>query len=93
MQKPARNYTLQLIAGQDEAKIQEFIRQQSSQAQANISYFQTSRNGKPWYVSVYGDFTSIEAARNAIPNLDASLQQLGPWAKSFAKVHEEIKEK
>lgn len=93
MAKPANNFTLQLVAGQDEAKIQAFINQQTRQAQANISYFETRRNGKPWYVSVYGEFPSIAAARSAITSLDTSLQQLGPWAKSFAKVHEEIKEK
>ena len=42
------------------------------------------------YVIIFGSYNSIEQARNAASELPQAVQQMEPWAKSFASVHADI---
>lgn len=43
------------------------------------------------FVIVYGDFASLSTARAATAELPKAVQQLDPWAKSYAAMQSEIK--
>lgn len=92
MQKPSSHYTLQMMGSLEEASVLSFIREQGAEA-AKFSYFESRYQGKPWYVVVYGDYANRDAAVAASKNLPASLVQLRPWAKSFASVQQDIKQR
>lgn len=93
MKKNPKHFTLQLVGSQDEAKLRELIEELNKSSQTQLSYLESRRNGSPWFVLVTGDYPNIEAARAAIPNLDAELRRLGPWARDFQSVQDLIRNK
>jgi|GEM_PF-6393150 len=87
MQKPADNFTLQLLGASKEAGIQEFIEQNKLD---NAYYYRTSHNGKDWFILVHGEYSSRDEAQSAIRELPLDLQELKPWARNYASVQKII---
>ncbi|ACH65905.1 conserved hypothetical protein [Aliivibrio fischeri MJ11] len=83
-----KRYILQLAALTNEEAVQEFLDDHKIEGSARI--YQALRNGSIWYIVSYGDYESISSARGAVKTLPASVQSLGPWAKSLVQVHREI---
>ncbi len=81
-------YTIQIIGVHNRAKLQEFIKQQQLGSQA--TYYKTSRQGKNWYVLVFGQYPSAQAARAAIKDLPVAVQQLNPWIRPLSSVQEAL---
>lgn len=74
------HFTLQLLGGSNKQAIQDFVRANGSYRK--MGYFETNRDGRPWYVVVYGDFPSREqavAAANSLPN---QLKSSNPWPRT-----------
>ncbi|SEI47889.1 Sporulation related domain-containing protein [Allopseudospirillum japonicum] len=88
LQAPKNHYTLQMLGTQDEQGAIRFIQSQADKSE--LSYFEGRYNGKPWFVVVYGNYDSRDAAVKAIEALSADLQSRKPWARSFASVHKDI---
>lgn len=86
-QDPAR-YTIQLAAGSNEAAVIQVKRQETLPDELAVA--KTLRNGKPWFVLVYGSFASKASARDTIGRLPASLRQSGPWVRSFSSLQDEL---
>ncbi len=84
----SKRYILQLAALTNEEAVQEFLDDHKIEGSARI--YQALRNGSIWYIVSYGDYESISSARGAVKTLPASVQSLGPWAKSLVQVHREI---
>jgi len=80
--------TLQLIAGHDEQGIRRFLRQHRLLGRA--AWYRTVRDGRPWFVVVYGDYADRRTARAAIDKLPPALQHLQPWPRTFGDVHAEL---
>ncbi len=80
--------TLQLMAGHDEQGIRRFLRQHRLLGKA--AWYRTVRNGRPWFVVVYGDYADRRAARAAIDKLPPALQHLKPWPRTFGDIHAEL---
>ena len=80
--------TLQLLAGHDEQGIRRFLRQHRLLGKA--AWYRTVRNGRPWFVVVYGDYADRRAARTVIDKLPPELQHLKPWPRTFGDVHAEL---
>lgn len=55
-----------------------------------IKVYQTIRDGKPWYVLLYGDFSTSVEANNYVGNNLPKFGKMSPWAKSFQSIREEI---
>ncbi|MDF2155673.1 AAA family ATPase [Vibrio sp. CAU 1672] len=83
-----RAYTIQLAAMTSLADVQRFLDQHQLGEQARI--YPTLRNGSEWFIVTYRDYPTIQAARDAIESLPASLKALSPWAKSVRQVQREI---
>ncbi len=84
-------YTLQMLGARKEKSVVEFI---GSRADKNsLYYFSTIYKEKPWYVVVYGNYTSRDKAIAAVASLPADLRRLNPWARSVRGVHDDIRRK
>ncbi len=86
-QDPAR-YTIQLAAGSSEAAVLR-VKQQVTLPD-ELAVAKALRNGKSWFVLVYGSFSTKESARDTIGRLPASLRQSGPWVRSFSSLQDEL---
>ena len=89
VQKP---YTIQVLAGGDKSKLENFMRDQGLAANANCIRCKTKSKNKPWYILVYGNYDTREQALKAIDKLPSSLKSLKPWPRTFASIAS-VKEK
>jgi len=55
-----------------------------------IYQYVTIRNGKPWYVLLYGSFATRQAADKLLLALPSQLAGFSPWPKPFTSIHQEI---
>jgi len=86
LSQPQENYTLQLIAGDNEERIRLFIIEHDLQDHA--VYFKSSKRKNPWYSVVYGSYSRVASAQKAIDDLPNELRNLTPWIRDFASVRE-----
>ncbi|WP_370560595.1 SPOR domain-containing protein [Edwardsiella tarda] len=85
---PASHYTLQLSGASQPNTLNAFARRQ------NLSHYwvyETSRNGKPWYVLVSGSYATPAEARRAVASLPAEVQAMKPWARPLSQVQKDAK--
>ncbi len=82
-QKP-ENYSLQLIALQQEAAARRFIA--DHQLAGKAYYFHTSRNGKSWFAVLHGLYSGREAALAARNTLPEPLRRRDIWPRSIASI-------
>ncbi|NCO47371.1 MAG: cell division protein DamX, partial [Vibrio sp.] len=83
-----RSYTLQLAAVSSLAEAQNFLNTYALQEKVRI--YPTARNDVEWYIITYGNYPTIQFARDAVETLPKALQLQGPWAKSLSQVQREI---
>lgn len=88
-QRPASEYTLQLLGTRSRQAAEEFIRKQSGLA--DIGYFETLHEGKPWFVVTQGAYAGRSQAQQGISRLPASLQQQKPWPRSMASIQQSLR--
>lgn len=88
---PSKNYALQILGSSNEQRIKEFIKENNMTAKAQ--YFKGTYQGKAWYILLYGNYTTREAATKAIDTLPANIKKLQPWPREYAQVQRAIKKK
>lgn len=82
-------YTLQLAALSSEQSLREFIVEYQL-AKKEIYLYPTMRNGKKWFVIIYGQFKNRETALLEVKKLSNSAIKLDSWAKKYASVHQDL---
>ena len=88
LQASPGNYAVQLLASRSEANISAFVPQLGGDHPAG--YFETSYQGKPWFVAVLAAFNDRDMATQAISSLPAKLRVNEPWARSVAGIQTDI---
>jgi DamX protein len=85
-----KHYTLQLIGSRTEEKAKQFIAQHGISKKAYT--YKTKVSGKDWYVVVYGDYPSKNAAKIAMNTMPPSLKakELKPWVREVESVHKDL---
>lgn len=86
-----KNYTLQLLGSSKEASIKQFVKKHSLE---DTTYsFHTKRQGKDWYIVVYGNYQTADEAKLAAQNMSDSLKtsQIQPWVRDLGAVQKDIK--
>lgn len=83
-----RSYTLQLAALSSVEEVQQFL--DRHKLKDNIYIYPTVRNDVDWFIVSFGNFPTIQLARDAVETLPTDVQRLEPWAKSLSQVHREI---
>ena len=87
--RPQEHYTLQLFGTSDKANLDAFLDKQ--QRPEEFAVFDRLRDGKPWYVVVYGDFADRPAADAAVKSLPASVGKVDPWVRTFGSVQSNVR--
>lgn len=80
--QPAGNYVVQLYATYQRSSAEQFVAQHKLGAPAKV--IATVRDGKTWYVVVYGSYADRTRARNAIGGLPDAVRRLSPWVRKIA---------
>lgn len=81
-------YTLQLMGSHDLRAIQDFMRRHELEGKAK--YYRATFRHEPWYMLVYGTYSSISKAATAAKQLPTTIRTLHPWVKSYRVVQKEI---
>ena len=55
-----------------------------------LMIYRTQRNGLPWYVLLYGDFSDRAAAERRLADMPAAFDRFSPWIKSFSLIRQEL---
>lgn len=90
LKRPPGNYALQLLGSSSESSMKKFI--ELNKLKGKAFYYRTTRQQKPWFVLIYGNYTSRESAIQAIQALPTTVQAQKPWPRTFASVHRSIEE-
>ncbi|MFP8968124.1 AAA family ATPase [Pokkaliibacter sp. CJK22405] len=86
---PSSDYTLQMLGTRSESSAAEFIRKNGSGS--DFAYFETEYKGAPWFVVVYGHYSSRDAAQQAANGLSDSLKKQKPWPRSVSGVQSSLR--
>lgn len=79
-----RYYTLQLASSTNPNLIQKYYRENNLDGDAG--YYRNYRQGKNWYALVYGSYSSINQAKQAVDTLPAELRKWSPWVRKFQDI-------
>ncbi|MEW8114953.1 MAG: AAA family ATPase [Candidatus Thiodiazotropha endolucinida] len=88
MSRSPDSYTLQLIAVENLASLQRYI--DSNSLTGKTHTLQMTRNGKPLYALLWGEFPDRESAQKAVSALPSRVQKTGVWARSFASLKQSM---
>jgi DamX protein len=88
---PASNYVVQILGASSETNIQNYIEKENMDLSAG--YFETTLNGKPWFVVLVGNFTDRPSATAAMNNLPDTAKAYGPWVRPMAEIQAAINAK
>jgi flagellar motor protein MotB len=86
--RPPSDYTLQLIAVENLDSLKRYIKNNGLAGEAQT--FKMTRNGKPWYALLWGDFPDRNSALQAATTLPAKVQKTGVWARTFSSLQQSI---
>jgi DamX protein len=88
MSRPPSGYTLQLIAVENLDSLKRYIGKSGLAGETHT--FQMTRNGKPWYALLWGEFPDRGSAQKAVSRLPARVQKAGVWPRTFASLQQTI---
>ncbi len=84
-------YSIQLVGAYRKSDLAGFIhRHRAALPFEELSYFKRARNGRDWYILLYGNYQGFQTALNSLEALPASLQINSPYIRSIGSVQESI---
>jgi len=89
LQQNSQNWTMQLLGAREPKTLLKFA--QANNLSTNAAWYKTWLTSRPYYVMVYGSYTSRDIARASINDLSANLRALKPWVKSMKSVQQALK--
>lgn len=81
------HYTLQLSSASQAEPLQALAKRHKL---TNYLVYETQRHGRRWYVLVYGEYTGMTQAKQALQQLPGALKKDTPWIRSLAHVQTEL---
>jgi len=82
------HYTIQILAMHNKKKLTPFV--ERTHIKDKVKCCRGEFKGKPWYMLIYGEYTTREEAQQAIAELPAEIQKEKPWVRKIASVQEAI---
>lgn len=82
-----RHFTVQLAAAGQRSNLTDVL---ASNPLSPVAIVESRRNELPWYLLLYGNFSSHDAAESAVADLPRDVRRTGPWPRRFAEVHAEL---
>lgn len=86
LRQDGSRWVLQVMGAEAESSVLRFL--QGRDDAERFSYFQTMRDGAPWFVVIYGDFPSRELAAGVAETLDFGLGSR-PFPKAMSVIQAE----
>ncbi|CAK0760308.1 DamX protein [Gammaproteobacteria bacterium] len=86
-QRPT-NYTMQLMGGNAEAPLQEFLRRWGLAGEMVVAH--TRRSGHDWYALLYGVYPNSRQAQEATKQLPHGIGK--PWIRTFGSVQQDLQQ-
>jgi len=86
---PQVGYALQIFGTHNAKRAKQLVEQYLGKA--DLLFYETRHNGRPWYVVVNGPYTGREAAKLSIEQLPEGLQRLRPWPRNIASIQADIR--
>ncbi len=84
---PANSYTLQVVAARQESNVIQFA-EASGLPMSELGYVVDQLEGQPWYVLLYGQYATSDAARDAINDLPERVRGTAPWPRTISGIRE-----
>lgn len=84
---PPRHYTIQVGSASHPSGLHEQARRHKL---SNYLVYETVRNGRQWYVLVYGEYPNMTSAKRALKSLPSAIQRDKPWVRSLQQVQSEL---
>ena len=88
-QRAAGEYALQLLGSRSRQAALDFIGAQSGVA--DLGYFETLHEGKPWFVVTQGAYAGRSQAQQGAAQLPESLRKLKPWPRSIGSIQQSLR--
>ncbi|NNC55257.1 MAG: hypothetical protein HKO07_06020, partial [Pseudomonadales bacterium] len=85
---PDEGYALQVFGTHNEARATRLVEQYFGEA--DLLFYETRHNGKPWFVVINGPYSGRQSARESISGLPESLRRLRPWPRNVASIKGDI---
>ncbi len=85
---PELGYALQIFGTHNDQRARQLVEQYFGQA--DLLFYETLHNGKPWFVVINGPYSGRQAAQQSISSLPESLQRLRPWPRNIASIKSDI---
>ncbi|MDW7590481.1 SPOR domain-containing protein [Providencia manganoxydans] len=82
-----KHYTLQVGSASSSAGLYDQARRYKL---SNYLVYETVRNGRQWYVLVYGEYPNMSSAKRALKTLPSAIQRDKPWIRSLQHVQSEL---
>lgn len=87
---PGHHYVLQVMASGSKPAVDGYLQGQNNRS--SLFLYTSLRDGKPWFVVVTGNYSSLEMARAGIESLPPAQKKAGPWPRKISDVQLQIKE-
>ncbi len=87
--QPPLNYTMQLLAAQDDAALKKYRNKYPSLKEAKIAH--TLRKGKEWFVLIIGSFKTTKEANEFLQKQPKPLKTSKPWIRRFKPLQNTLK--
>jgi len=84
MGQEGNRYTIQLAASPSRSEIERFIKRQPPLS--DLHFVHIKKRNRDWYVSIYGSFENLAAAKSAETALPSSMTRNKPWIRPIAQI-------
>ncbi|SDS81313.1 DamX protein [Halopseudomonas litoralis] len=88
-QRATSEYALQLLGSRSRQAALDFIGAQTGVA--DLGYFETLHEGKPWFVVTQGAYAGRSQAQQGAARLPESLRKLKPWPRSIGSIQQSLR--
>jgi DamX protein len=88
--KNPKYFTLQISAMASRSYLSAFQNKYDASL-PDVYAYQTVRQNKPWFVVIYGEYSSKAAANAAKRNLPAAFKGMPTWVKTWQTVHDDLR--
>ena len=85
---PETGYALQVFGTHNAQRARTLVEQYFGEA--DLLFYETRHNGKPWFVVISGPYSGRQAAQSSVASLPDSLQRLRPWPRNVASIMGDI---
>lgn len=81
-------YVLQVLGSHSRGAADDFVRKNSGVADLHI--FETTHQGKPWFVVTQGSYTGRQQAQQGISGLPEPMRRANPWPRSIGDIQQAL---